>query len=268
MNKENIYELSLPYPNLPNRKARVYVPEHEENETFPVIYMTDGQNLFEEETTPFGSWLTREAVKAERKISGKGAIIVGIHNDLSPMQRTNELTPKSIGDLFIPDYIPNEIRKSISCEGEVFDDFVLNVVKPEVEKRFPVKKGRENTAFCGSSSGGLMAFYTALKNPEVFCAAGAFSPCFMIYKQDDLIKWIHSMIKENMPYLYIYTGGADELEREIFESVEFTYDILLECYPPEKLSEVVLLENKHNEASWREIFKDFLHTFLTRRSEF
>ena len=71
-----------------------------------------------------------------------------------------------------------------------------------------------------------------------------------------------------MPYLYIYTGAGDELEKIIYQSTEMTYNVLSECYPVEKLNETVLLENIHHETAWSEIFKDFLHTFLARRNEF
>ena len=39
---------------------------------------------------------------------------------------------------------------------------------------------------------------------------------------------------------------------------------LMECYPPDMVNEVVLLDEKHNEAAWEPIFKDFVHTFLNR----
>ena len=72
-------------------------------------------------------------------------------------------------------------------------------------------------------------------------------------------------IVENMPYLYIYTGNGDELEEMIFESTEMLYELLEESfYPYDRMNEVILFENAHNEKSWREIFPDFLHTFLSR----
>ena len=58
------------------------------------------------------------------------------------------------------------------------------------------------------------------------------------------------------------------MERRIYESVETVYDILTElCYPYDLLNEVVLFENEHNEEAWREIFRDFLHTFLFRANK-
>ncbi len=56
MIKEQFTDLFLPYPDHGDRLVRVFVPEHEENETLPVIYMTDGQNLFDEKTAVWGCW--------------------------------------------------------------------------------------------------------------------------------------------------------------------------------------------------------------------
>lgn len=254
---EKLYELILPYPDKDDRLVRVFVPAHDEDELLPVIYMTDGQNLFDEETSAWGCWRTREAVRAERESSGNAAIIVGIHND--NIWRDNELTPASIGSIIGP----REMQNFTAPEGETFDYFIMNVVKPAVEAKFPVKRGREYTAFCGSSSGGLQSFFTALSHPDDFSFAGVFSPAFLLYSEDDMRRWIYSSLRENLPYLYIYTGAGDDLEQRIFQSVEQTYDILMECYPMNLLSEVVLLDKKHRESAWEPIFADFLHTFLT-----
>lgn len=258
MIKEKIFELNLPYPEKGDRLVRVFVPEHDESEKLPVIYMTDGQNLFDEEHSSWGCWYTRESVRAERKISGKSAIIVGVHND--NIWRDNELTPGSIGKVIAADDMDNYTAP----EGEIFDSFVMNTVKPAIEARFPVKKGRKNTAFCGSSSGGLQSFFTALSHPESFCIAGVFSPAFLLYSEDDLRRWISEKLCPELPYLYIYTGDGDKLEHKIFVSVESTYDILTELYPMDLLTEIILPGQKHNEAAWKPVFKDFLHTFLNR----
>lgn len=257
MIREEIVTLALPYPGREDRKVRVFVPAHEEGERLPVIYMTDGQNLFDKESSGFGCWYTREAVRAERESSGRAAIIVGVHND-DPL-RESDLTPESIG----PITIPEEERGGLMPRGEVFDDFLLHTVMPAVEARFPVKTGRENTAFCGSSCGGMMAFFTALSHPEVYCAAGVLSPAFLFFGEEDLRCWIFGKLREEMPYLYLYTGAGDELEQRIFACTEQVYDMLLECYPMDKLNEVVLLEQPHHERAWEPVFRDFLHLFLS-----
>ena len=263
MLKDQLIELSLPYYTGKNKTVRVYVPAHEENETLPVIYMTDGQNLFEDNNPgQFGCWYTREAIKEIGSV-----IIVGVHNDEGPVQRARELTPKSIGELSFPDDMPEDYRKAMAPEGELFDDFVINTVMPEVERLFPVEKGRNAAAFCGSSSGGLQAYFTALSHPERFCMSGVFSPAFPIYSAGDIVSWTASRLREHMPYLYIYSGAVGELEKAICESTQAVYDAIAEFYPPELLNEVILFDQPHHESAWAPIFKDFLYTFLTRREE-
>ena len=265
MIEEKLTEIMMDYPGGKKKKVRIFVPEHEEGETFPVIYMTDGQSIFDEESNSYGCWHTREAVKDERAVSGKSAVIVGIHNDDSPFERAQELTPKSIGKLFIPikmEVVPEQ-------QGEIFDEFVVDSVMPMVEEKFPVRKGRNNTAFCGSSSGGVQSLFTAVTHPDLFCAAGVFSPAIMIYTPEDVKNWISSAVRdEKMPFLYFFAGGADEQEKLISKSMETVYDIFMELYPQEKMTEVILPDKPHNESSWEPIFRDFLHTFLARSEEF
>ena len=80
--------------------------------------------------------------------------------------------------------------------------------------------------------------------------------------------WIHSKLQPVTPYLYLYSGAGDDQEKLIYQSTEWTYEILEECYPPEKCNEVILFEMPHHETAWEQVFKGFLHTFLQRREEF
>ncbi len=253
---EQLISLHLPYPGREDRLVRVFVPEHEEGETLPVIYMTDGQNLFDKESSGFGCWYTREAVRDERTISGKAAVIVGIHN-IDPW-RTNELLPASIGAIVCPE----EARPHLIPGGEVFDDFICHTVMPAVEARFPVKTGRRNTAFCGSSMGGLMAFFTAMRHPETFSCAGVLSPAFMLYSEADMRRWIHSALREEKPFLYLFSGEADELEKQIRVCTERCAAILEDCWPVEKRKLLIRPEQRHHETAWEPVFRDFLHLFL------
>ncbi len=90
---------------------------------------------------------------------------------------------------------------------------------------------------------------------------------FFLYSKEDMKKWIVSKLSGSMPYLYIYTGAADELEKQICESVEQTYGILTENYPSDMLKKVVIPEYKHHETAWTPIFSDFLEMFLSLGKE-
>lgn len=263
MKKEELVELSLPY-NGSSKTVRVYVPEHSDGELLPVIYMTDGQNLFEDNRPrQFGCWYTREAIREEWKVSGKAAIIVGIHNDESPVQRARELTPKGIGAIRYPDDMPENMRKMMIPEGEAFDDFVINTVMPEIEKGFPVMTGIENTAFCGSSSGGLYTYFTVLSHPDIFGTGGVFSPAFPVYDTKDVIQWTKERVDSSAPYLCVYSGSGDRLEQEIRESTETVVNALDEFYPKERLNVIIKPEQPHHEIAWQTVFENLLHSFLS-----
>lgn len=256
MTNEQLVSLYLPYPGRGERILRVFVPAHEDGQLLPVIYMTDGQNLFDVENSGFGCWYTREAVRDERQRSGKAAILVGIHN-VDPW-RTNELLPKGIGEI----HVPEEARPYFDPQGEVFDEFLVKTVMPAVEERFPVRTGREHTAFCGSSMGGLFAFFTALRHPELFCCAGVLSPAFLFYRDEDLVGWLRSVLQEQKPFLYFFSGGSDDLERQICEKMRRFLTQLDELYPKEKIKTVIQPEQRHHETAWEPIFRDLLRLLL------
>ena len=190
-------------------------------------------------------------------------MIVGIHNDVSPIQRTVELTPGCIGAPAYPQEMPKEMIAKLKPEGEVFEDFLLNTVKPAVEERFPVKKGRSNTAFCGSSMGGLFAFYIAMSHPDVFGFSGVLSPAFVVFDPDDVAAWIKAHASGELPFIYLYSGAADELEKTICEVTESSYDVLKDLFPKSLLKKVIMPEQPHHEKAWEPIFRDFLHIFLS-----
>ena len=299
---EELVSLNLPFADKGERLVRVFVPEHRKGEKLPVIYMTDGQAVFDRESNPLGCWFTREAVRAENEASGRKAIIVGIHSPFDPMLRTEELTPASIGKVTIPlppmppegmppmppegmppmppegmppmPPIPEgmtmesmmkmmeERLKAFKPSGEKYDEFVVKTVIPTVEKQFPVKKGRENTAIVGSSSGGLEVFYIAMSHPEIFRAVGAFSPVFGFYSEEDMKKWLAPRLGKKMPFVYLYCGEGEPHEQEIHDGGKPTFAFIKANAPKDKVKEVVTPEGIHSEKAWEPVFKDFLHIFL------
>ena len=67
MTNSEFHTVNLPFPDKGDRRVWIYVPEHNKNEKLPVVYMTDGQNLFDDNATPFGSWEVVHAVENEIK---------------------------------------------------------------------------------------------------------------------------------------------------------------------------------------------------------
>ena len=267
MTEEAITVLSLPYHGNRTKTVRVFVPAHEEGETLPVIYMTDGQNLFESSPLQYGCWFTREAVREEQTKGSKGAVIVGIHNDGTPLERACELLPGTIATLLPPQGPGAEQAKDLVPEGEIFDDFILRTVMPAVEAQFPVKTGKAHTAFCGSSFGGLESFFTVLSHPDRYAAGGFFSPVFMMFQKEELKDWIFSKTGDpaSLSFLYLYMGGSDDMEKALTPDFELVCDTLQQRCHEQQFKKLVRKDMPHHETAWKTAFQDFLHIFLSQQ---
>ena len=130
---------------------------------FPVIYMHDGQNLFDDATSYIGEWNIDETLNELFKKNGKGFIIVGIENS---------------GAKRIDEYTPFKNEKYGGGKGTLYIDFLINEVKPYIDANYRTKTNAKNTSIIGSSLGGLISFYGGLKYPKVFGKIGALSPSF------------------------------------------------------------------------------------------
>ena len=131
------------------RKIRVWTPSsYDPNGTkrYPVLYMHDGQNLFDKYTSFAGEWGIDESIEALIESKGiDGFIVVGIDNG---SDRMIEYTP-NWGD-------------TPEMEGGKYGEFIINELKPHIDKNYLTLKDRENTMIGGSSMGGLISFILAL----------------------------------------------------------------------------------------------------------
>lgn len=124
---------------------------------YPVLYLNDGQNLFEA-STAFGGvhWQVGETASrliAEKKIPP--LLIVGIDN--TGKNRIREYLPWRTPDV-----------KALIVKGKLYPNFLRREVMPLVESQYAVRPGPEDTGFGGSSLGGLIALYTQIAAPGVF----------------------------------------------------------------------------------------------------
>lgn len=142
------------------RLLRVWLPPDYDGwgaTRYPVLYLNDGQNLFDPSTAFAGvHWQVGET--ATRLIAAKKIqplIIVGIDNT---------------GKNRVREYIPYKSRdpKMLDPQGACYPDFLQREVMPLIEKYYAVLKGPENTGLGGSSLGGLITLYTQLAAPGVF----------------------------------------------------------------------------------------------------
>ena len=144
----------------------VYLPPgyvEDTGRTYPVLYMHDGQNLFDP-ATAFGGNEWRLDDTAEELIE-RGAIepliIVGIYNT---------------GEQRIHEYTPTTDPKLGGGKADLYGKMLVEEVKPFIEKTYRTLPGPENTGMGGSSLGGLVTLHLGIQYPQVFGKLAVLSP--------------------------------------------------------------------------------------------
>ncbi|MEE0264351.1 MAG: alpha/beta hydrolase-fold protein [Acutalibacteraceae bacterium] len=212
---------------------------------YGVIYMFDGQNLFNRESTGYGCWNVHQIMERMG-----GYIVVAINN--GDIHRDSQLTPKlgRVKEHYIDDFA--------NGTGECFAQFVVNKIIPYINENYNVFTDKEHTAICGSSSGGLESFYMGMEYNNLFGVVGALSPALVLFDQPVWKSFLHQFNIESLPNLYMYIGGNDYAERELRQDVlsmrEYLTDKL--CYESEFRFDD-LKNNYHNEACWGGAFIRF-----------
>lgn len=148
-----------------NRQIRLYLPPGYATATrrYPVLYMHDGQNLFDDATAYAGEWHVDETLNALARDGKLELIVVGVDNGQE--KRITELNPWTN-------------MRSEAPEGEEYMAFVVRVLKPLIDAHYRTKPDRANTAIMGSSMGGLISHYAVIHYPDVFSKGGIFSPAY------------------------------------------------------------------------------------------
>lgn len=211
------------------RRIWIYLPADyaTTKKKYPVLYMHDGQNLFDAQTSSYGEWGADEMMDSVR--TGKQMIIVGI--DHGESKRLTEYNPYNsrFGD----------------GEGDAYVDFLVKNLKPYIDQTYRTKPTQESTFIAGSSMGGLISLYAVLKYPDVFGAAGIFSPSFWI--APDLNKKIES--SSNIHTALYFLCGEKEGE-QMTADMKKVYQ-QFESKGVKKLAYKQVKDGMHNEAFWR-----------------
>ena len=138
---------------------------------YPVIYMHDGQNVFDDATSFAGEWGVDETLDSLHALGDRGAIVVAVDN--GGTHRMSEYNPWRSAD-----------ARYGGGEGDEYVDFLVRTLKPWIDRRYRTLPGPAHTAVVGSSMGGLISLYAALEHPEVFGRAGVFSCACWIARPD------------------------------------------------------------------------------------
>lgn len=221
------------------RQLRVYLPPSyaSSNKTYPVLYMHDAQNLFDDATSFAGEWGVDETLNKLAAAGKLELIVVGIDNGED--KRMNELNPWPNLEFSPP-------------EGKQYAEFIVNVVKPYIDQHYRSKPERANTAIMGSSMGGLISHYAINQFPEVFSKAGIYSPSYWISNQ--AIEFIAKRPLPKDARLYIAAGEKEGGTQA--SDAQRSYEALLKTeHPRDNLSFKIVKGAEHNEQFWRSDFE-------------
>jgi metallo-beta-lactamase class B len=243
-----IIDTAFAIPQL-NRTRRIwiYLPEgYATSKThYPVLYLQDGQNVFDAATSFAGEWGVDETLDSLIAKGTRACIVVGIDN--GGEKRMNEYSP------FDTELrTGKDTKQFLKGEGDAYVDFMVNTLKPFIDENYRTRKEKESTMIAGSSMGGLISYYALVKYPNVFGEAGVFSPSFWIVP--DLDKLMEESVHKLNAKIFFYAGEQeDETMVKLMDSVADRVGVST----PSIIYKVVDPEGKHNEPTWRRWFPEF-----------
>jgi enterochelin esterase-like enzyme len=213
---------------------------------YPVLYMHDGQNLFDPSTAAFGKdWQLDET--ADSLISKnliEPLIIVGIYNT--------------------PD---RSLEYMETDTGSMYMKLVVKVIKPLIDKSYRTIVDREHTAVGGSSAGGLISFMLLWEYPDIFSQAACISVPFKYSSENHEINFVENVLEDERakPDIRIYIdNGDDEVDSMLTPGIQEMIEALKNRGYRQGKDYVWYQHrnSKHNESSWAKIswrFLEFLY---------
>jgi predicted alpha/beta superfamily hydrolase len=233
------------------RDILVYLPSSYEksDKPFPVLYMHDGQNLFDPATSFAGEWGVDTALaKAPRK--GRKAIIVGIPN--AGIERIREYSP----------FVDARIGGGL---GDGYLDWLEGTVKPLIDERYRTVRDASGTGIGGSSLGGLISLYGFFRAPARYGFAAVMSPALwfgdgQIFPLVEAAGYVRGRV-----YLDV---GTREGEGTLAHAREMRDLLVTKGYKRGK--DLMWVEDKggmHNEAAWGRRLRPALQFLLGGETE-
>lgn len=241
------------------RNLIVYLPpdyDKEPKRRYPVLYMHDGQNVFDGMTSfiPNGEWRADEAAEALiRTKLIEPIIIVGIDNGGAAR-----------GD----EYLPTQMKRGNEAMGgkaDLYGRMLIEEIKPMIDRTYRTKRDAANTALAGSSFGGIITLHLGLTHPDVFSKLGVFSPSLW-WDNEVMTKLTAALGKKTARKIWLDIG-TEEGDQSVPQTERLGKVLEKQGYTLGK-DLVVYVDGfaKHNEAAWSSRFGEFLiFMFGTKR---
>jgi predicted alpha/beta superfamily hydrolase len=239
-------------PELGNvRDIQVYLPPSYQSSGrhYPVIYMQDGQNLFDPTTSFSGEWRVDDTLEGLGP-EGVEAIVVAVPN---------------MGTQRIDEYSPFRDPVNGGGRGDAYLDFMVRTLKPEVDRRFRTRHERTHTGIMGSSMGGLISLYAFFREPDVFGFAGVMSPSLW-FANGAIFDYVASH-RNWTGKVYVDVGTREG--RPTVRNARLMTRLLRRTASRPRLS-VMHVEGRgaaHNESAWAERFERAVRFLLPHRPD-
>ncbi|MBK1440174.1 alpha/beta hydrolase [Parapedobacter sp. ISTM3] len=242
-----------------HRKIWIYLPEDyaTSGKRYPVLYMHDGQHLFDEATSQGRIGPIEWGVDEVIDTAAEKCIVVAINHQTDYKDRVPEFY-----------FRPNEEYPEV--EGPRYLQFIVETLKPYIDSHYRTLPSKAHTGLAGSSLGGLITLYGGLAYPDVFGTLGVFSPSI----------WLdHGNIEQELTTLtniqnihtqryYFYAGMSENRLKpdstfvHMHDDVQRAMGLLKKAAAPQlKLS--VREDGRHGALYWREAFPAFYDWFIT-----
>ena len=179
--------------NIKTRRIAALLPHdyYESDKRYPVLYLQDGQNLFDEHA-PFGNWAVDKKLAVLQE-QGLGDLIV-IAIDHAKEKRAKEFTPSYNTTLGVG-------------EGRRYVRFLADRLKPYVDGQYRTLSDRTHTGIGGSSMGGLVSIYAGLMYPELYSKLLIFSPALWV--APNIARYAMGAYEWGGTQIYLYAGAAE-----------------------------------------------------------
>ena len=227
------------------RRVWLYLPPDyaTSKKRYPVLYMHDGQNVFDAATSFAGEWGVDETLDSLAALGDRGAIVVAVDN--GGAHRLDEYDPWVA-----------EKKQYGGGEGDAYVDFLVHTLKPYIDRHYRTRRDRANTAIMGSSMGGLISLYAALKYPKVIGRAGVFSCACWIARSHVFSYARHAKPLRPLSRLYFVAGALETKDAEPARDQREMVDSLTAAGFPigRSLMSIIPADGKHAEWFWRREF--------------
>ena len=230
-----------------DRNVIVYLPPgygHEPHRSYPVMYMHDGQNLFDPETSFIRgrTWEIRE--HADRLILAgdvEPLIVVGIYN-----------TPRRLEE-----YTHARDRRMGGGDADKYGHLLVHELKPLVDDKYRTSRGELDTALGGSSLGGLVSLYLGLKHAETFGKLAVMSPSVW-WNHKSIVGFLNDY--EGPPWPRIWLDVGDHEGKRSHQDVDLLYKQLVTngWVPEVNLHYQTVVGGTHDESAWAARVGDML----------